>query len=649
MPSPRYLTKSRFKLAIECPTKLYYVGKKNIYANTMNDNEFMAMLADGGFQVGELAKLAYPEGIEINTLDVQQAIVQTQALMGQPNITLFEPAIQFGRYLVRVDVLVKRGHVIEVIEVKAKSYSGKPSGFSGKRTTIAGEFLPYVQDVAFQKWVVQQAFPQATVSAYLLMPDKSKTAHVNGLNQWFKVKRQGQRTEVWVDERARQPGLANSMLTCVGVDHLVNEVLANPMVYPGGQDTLSVLADRWSLAYEQDKPIAPVIGGQCGSCEFKAPIGGELKSGFHECWSSVTRLTPADIEAGTVLDVWNFRGKDALIKQGKFKLSSVTESDLKLNEAQFSPLSHAQRQWLQVNGLPPEDAVQGFYLDREGLAVAMSHWTFPLHLIDFETASVALPFHRGRRPYEQVAFQFSHHVMQADGTLHHADEFLSDTPGEFPNYAFARALMRALSSDNGTIMRWSHHENSILKAIKIQLQEDAEPPNDVTALIAFIDSITTDGARAMVDLAEIARKHYFHPMTKGSCSIKKMLPAVMASSAFLQFRYRQPIYGAVDGIPSLNFQNIAWWQADEKGQVRDPYHLLTGELDDSMDEDNPGINQGGAASYAYLRLQFEDLSDSERLALRRGLLRYCELDSLAMGFVLTAFLNSPEFICTHSE
>ena len=51
----RYLTKSRFKMALECPTKLYYTGKPE-YANTNNENEFLAMLADGGFQVGELAR-----------------------------------------------------------------------------------------------------------------------------------------------------------------------------------------------------------------------------------------------------------------------------------------------------------------------------------------------------------------------------------------------------------------------------------------------------------------------------------------------------------------------------------------------------------------------------------------------------------------
>jgi len=33
--SKRYLTKSRFKLAVECPTKLYYAGKENEYKNNM--------------------------------------------------------------------------------------------------------------------------------------------------------------------------------------------------------------------------------------------------------------------------------------------------------------------------------------------------------------------------------------------------------------------------------------------------------------------------------------------------------------------------------------------------------------------------------------------------------------------------------------
>ena len=81
-PSQRYLTKSRFKLALECPTKLYYTGKGE-YADTKNDKEFLAMLADGGFQVGELAKLKYPDGVEIKTKKVDQAIAETAEMLRQ--------------------------------------------------------------------------------------------------------------------------------------------------------------------------------------------------------------------------------------------------------------------------------------------------------------------------------------------------------------------------------------------------------------------------------------------------------------------------------------------------------------------------------------------------------------------------------------
>ncbi len=256
--APRYLTKSRFKLAVDCPTKLYYTVKKE-YANLNDGNEFLETLADGGFQVGELAKFMYPEGIEIRAKGTDEAIADTAHYLSQENFTLFEPAIVFGNFLVRVDVLIKRGDSLQVIEVKAKSYSGDPASLSGKRKPIAGEYLPYVQDVAFQKYVVQQAFPHCSLSAHLLMPDKSKTAHVNGMNQWFKVQRNGRSTQVLVDERAKAPGLADSVLTCISVDHLANEVINTPIEIPGGQGSLAELAELWAQHYQADERIAPMI------------------------------------------------------------------------------------------------------------------------------------------------------------------------------------------------------------------------------------------------------------------------------------------------------------------------------------------------------------------------------------------------------
>jgi hypothetical protein len=176
--------------------------------------------------------------------------------------------------------------------------------------------------------------------------------------------------------------------------------------------------------------------------------------------------TDADFEDGTVLDLWNSRSKDKLLAKGVYRLSQVQAEDLKVSEHAEGEMTNTQRQWMQVDGLRPESKRLRYYLDGECLPHVMRGWNYPLHFIDFETAAVALPFHEGRRPYEQVGFQFSHHVMDVNGEVRHASQFLCDEPGVFPNYSFVRALRKALCHDQGTIVRWSHHENTIQEAIK---------------------------------------------------------------------------------------------------------------------------------------------------------------------------------------
>jgi len=107
---------------VECPTKLYYADKPAKYADTQKENVLMAALAEGGFQVGALAKQLYPSGIEILTKDHNLAVEETKKYLAQESVVLFEPAIRVGNFVIRIDILVKSGSAYELIEVKAKSY-----------------------------------------------------------------------------------------------------------------------------------------------------------------------------------------------------------------------------------------------------------------------------------------------------------------------------------------------------------------------------------------------------------------------------------------------------------------------------------------------------------------------------------------------
>src|SRR5215203_7038108 len=149
MPEPRYLTKSRFKLALECPTKLFYTNKKE-YANQKIDDPFLMALARGGFQVGELAKCYFPGGEEVTERDYEESIAHTNELLKRDNVTIFEAAVRYENFFVRVDVLVKNGDHLELIEVKSKSYKEGETAFFGKRGGMDANWTPYLYDVAFQ-------------------------------------------------------------------------------------------------------------------------------------------------------------------------------------------------------------------------------------------------------------------------------------------------------------------------------------------------------------------------------------------------------------------------------------------------------------------------------------------------------------------
>lgn len=65
--------------------------------------------------------------------------------------------------------------------------------------------------------------------------------------------------------------------------------------------------------------------------------------------------------------------------------------------------------------------------------------------------------------------------------------------------------------------------------------------------------------------------------------------------------------------------------------------LLGNEAVDCLVAEDFGIAEGGAASLAYARLQFEALDKLSRQSIKEALLRYCELDSLAMVMIVESW------------
>lgn len=649
MVKKRYLTKSRFKLATECPTKLFYTGKSE-YANQNLDDSFLLALADGGFQVGALAKCYFPSGHGIKILDYDEALAETNKLLELDEVTIYEAAIATDKLFIRADILVKNGNRLSLYEVKAKSFDPEEEDpFTNKNGTIKSGWKSYLYDVAFQKYVINQALPQYVVSAYLMMADKSAICPTDGLNQKFRlVKDHSGRKSVLVSELLTNGDLTPPILCKVNVDVECEQIYAGT---DSGSDQSLRFTQRLDLFadhYASDTKILSPISINCAGCEFYTADGDEqsdLLSGKKECWKASMGWNEEDFECPTVLDVWNFRKKTKLIEAGCIKMFDLTEEDVAPKPDKKPGISTSERQWLQVEKFQTGD--NSIWLDREGLQSVMNSWVFPLHFIDFETTMMAIPFNAGRRPYEGIAFQFSHHIVHEDDSVEHFGEYLNTEQGTFPNYKFVRVLKAQLENDNGTIFRYSNHENTFLNIIYRQLQADQREIADREELCEFIRSITQAGRnsveqwigeRNMVDMWEIVKRYYYDPATNGSNSIKQVLPAILNSSTFLQDKYSKPIYGSSDGIPSLNFKDWQWIRF--KGEkVVNPYKMLPKMFQGISDKDmrilsdDDELRDGGAALTAYARMQFEEMSDYEREEIRKALLKYCELDTMAMVMI----------------
>lgn len=650
----QFLTKSRFKVGYDCPTKLYYLDDKR-YGNNNTDNSFLNALAEGGFQVGELAKLYHPGGVEITTQDKDEAAEQTRKLLEQDKAVIYEGAFKFENLFIKADVVLKNGSFIELIEVKAKSFDDRiEDPFYTKASLKKGDpkinasWEPYLVDVAFQTYVIQKAYPSFKISSALMLANKRVKATVDGLNQKFLLEKDHRgRTSVKVAAGITAQDLGVQLLKKINVDSEVRVVW--DMTFEGGLSFEQTVQKLSKICAEHAYVPSP-IGSQCKGCEFR--ISQEMKtqgleSGFEKCWSETLNLTPKELQKPFVFEIWNFRKAAKLIEERKFFVAQLTEEDVAPSpKPEESGMSGTERQWLQVEKIQKDDLKP--FLDVAGLDKEMKSWTYPLHFIDFETTMVAIPFHRGRHPYEQVAFQFSHHILTEDGQVIHKDEYINRARGHFPNFDFVRALKKALETDQGTIFRYATHENSVLCQIRNQLLESQDEISDRDELVSFIESITNstgdsktqwEGPRNMVDQCELVKKYFYHPHTKGSNSIKKVLPAILSDSKYLQQKYSQPIYGTDEIIKSHNFKNWSWIELDAKGYVTDPYKRLPpvfSDLDlETMDSliTEGSLADGGAAMTAYSRMQFTEMTEAESDRVSKALLKYCELDTFAMVLI----------------
>jgi len=239
---------------------------------------------------------------------------------------------------------------------------------------------------------------------------------------------------------------------------------------------------------------------------------------------------------------------------GKRLENFVTEGRFELSDINLDEVTKQQKPVLAAfqNG--------GQFIDRADIQNFFDTLEYPLYFLDYEAYGSAIPLIDGLSPHDHLPFQFSLHIMQADGSVSHV-EYLAEEM-KLPE-KLVDALVQNIGG-SGSVIAWHKtYENERNKHLAKLYPQHEE------FLLGLVERTK--------DLEDVFKTSYVDIAFGGSSSIKKVLPVI---------------------VPDLTYEGM-------------------------------DIAEGTAAMDAWAKMDAEKDSDA-KAKLRKDLLAYCELDTLAM-------------------
>lgn len=610
--SSEYFTKHLFRTGIKCPTKLFY--KVQNFPESEQSIPFIKHAVLNKRLLRLLLRSAYPDGKYVEGNSVSELAMLTSKYLQRDNTVLFDAVFEHRQMKARLPVVEKNGDELTVFQIQTKTFDSSKHKLVNKQGELYPKWREYLLDFAYRLFILKQNFPEFKLVPVLVLPEKSGLSYSDNLPLML--------NEPDKDISPKIPLENQQLLAKLEVGNFIATIWEDLnfarwyLPKPSFEESLEFLRQ---IYFSQTK-IPAEIGLKCKNCEFRIEENRRkegLPSGFDECWQPHQTGEHVFDLIGPGTNDW--------IEQGVYNQQDITRDEifsvddiLKAN----GRITEKMRQALQIHKAKGEEVPEEII--RSGLVKELERWQYPLHFLDFEAGNYAIPVRSGRSPYHLVIFQFSCHTLQEDGSWSHY-QWIDDFESGYVNYELVRQLKKVPQITEGTIVQYSNFERHALKTIRRALMNEQESVADAEELIKWIGQIirrkdsTHRQAPFMADLSRQVKHFYYNREMENSLSVKDVLRSVMSHSEFLKEKYSKP-------YSSRNFDEMIWWRAGSENGALNPYELLA-------EREEGAIRRGTEAMVVYGEMISRELPKEELKKYQQSLLRYCELDTLAMVMI----------------
>lgn len=285
-------------------------------------------------------------------------------------------------------------------------------------------------------------------------------------------------------------------------------------------EALFCIVDVTNKVKQKQDLIAPTI------LEMKSMIKGEIPDidiGLHckspnecdfvsHCWQHVPKKNSVFTLAYAKKTRWE------LYQQGFVSLDHIPEG-YKLGKKSAFQVKHHKSQEIKID----KDKIRRF----------LETIKYPINFFDFETFQNTVPRFDNQKPYSQVPFQYSLHILHEDGKLEHK-EFLGDEYSD-PRDDLVKQMLKDFTQ-NGSIV--AYNKSFEITQIKNLALVCPDSESELTGLIERI-----------VDLAlPFEKRYYYHPDFNGRYSIKVIVPAMFPNDDELNYKKLGAIQNGGDAM-----------------------------------------------------------------------------------------------------